>query len=161
MLKREEKEMQTDNNSIVVSVIYIMVAVGLTVWLARTLFHSGTAFLRDVFEGKPELADALNRLLVTGFYMLSLGYALYILRASRQQDGFQAVQFLVNRLAMLLVTLALIHFVNVAVFWKIRTRREQRSMPRPVAPQARISRPSTGYSAPAAPQAPPTPPTGS
>jgi uncharacterized membrane protein len=153
--------MQTDNNSIIVSVIYVMVAVGLTIWLARTLFHSGTAFLHDVFEGKPELADALNRLLVTGFYMLSLGYALYILRASRQQDGFQATQFLVNRLAILLVTLALIHFVNVAVFWKIRTRREQRTMPRPVSPQARISRPSTGYAAQHAPRTPPAPPTGS
>jgi len=127
-----------NSNAIVVIVLYVGVAVGLTVWLARTLFRSGTAFLHDVFIDKPELADSVNRLLVVGFYMLNLGYALFILRAVRDLDGFQATQFLVNRLALLLVSLAGIHFVNVAVFWRIRTHREQRHLPNPVAPQARL-----------------------
>jgi hypothetical protein len=121
-----------NGNIVVVYTIYIAVALGLTVWLARTLFHNGTAFLDDVFEGKPELASAVNHLLVVGFYMLNLGYALFILRASRGMDGFATVQFLVNRLALLLVTLAAFHFVNVAVFWRIRTHREQRNLPTPV-----------------------------
>jgi hypothetical protein len=125
----------TNVNAVVVSVIYVGVAVGITVWLAKTLFHNGAAFLHDVFVGKPELAEAVNRLLVTGFYMLSLGYSLFILRASRGYDGFAAVQFLVNRLALMLVSLAAIHFVNVFVFWRIRARREQRHMPTPVAAQ--------------------------
>jgi hypothetical protein len=125
----------TNGNSIIVSIIYVAVAVGLTIWLAQTLFRSGTAFLHDVFADKPELADALNRLLVVGFYMLSLGYALYILRASRQLDGFEATQFLVNRFALLLVSLAVLHFVNVTVFWRIRTHREQRNLPTPVSSQ--------------------------
>jgi hypothetical protein len=46
------------------------------------------------------------------------------------------MQFLVNRLALLLVSLAAIHFVNVLVFWRIRARRELRQMPSPVSPQA-------------------------
>lgn len=137
--------MGTDGKAILVYVIYVGVAVGLTAWLARTLFKSGTAFLHDVFVGKPELAEAVNRLLVVGFYMLNLGYALYILRASRGLDGFAAVQFLVNRLALLLVSLAAFHFSNVLVFWRIRGRREQRHLPTPVAPQALMpSAPASG-----------------
>ena len=127
--------MRRDDNTILAMTAYVVVAVGLTVWLARTLFRNGAAFLLDVFEDKPELAGAVNRLLVTGFYMLNLGYAFFILRASRGYDGFEATQFLVNRLAILLVTLAGIHFVNVLVFWRIRARREQRHLPTPVAPQ--------------------------
>ena len=114
--------------------VYAAVAVALTAWLARTLFRSGTAFLHDVFEDRPALAEALNRLLVVGFYMLNLGYALYILRAGKGLSGFEAVQFLVNRLAILLVTLGVIHFANVFVFWRIRARREQRQLPPPVVP---------------------------
>lgn len=129
-----------NGNTILVYVIYVVVAIGLTVWLARTLFRSGTAFLHDVFSEKPELADAVNRLLVVGFYMLNLGYALFILRASRGLDGFEAVQFLVNRLAILLVSLAGLHFVNVIVFWRIRAHREQRDLPTPVAPQMVVPR---------------------
>ena len=130
--------MKTNGNAIAVYAVYIVVAVGLTAWLARTLFRHGTAFLHDVFADKPELADAVNRLLVVGFYMLNLGYALYILRASRGLDAFAAIQFLVNRLALLLVTLAGLHFVNVFVFWRIRARREQRHMHAPIAHQLMV-----------------------
>jgi hypothetical protein len=133
--------MRGDANAIVVYVFYAVVALALTAWLARTLFRSGTAFLHDVFAEKPKLADAVNRLLVVGFYMLNLGYALYILRASRGLDAFEAVQFLVNRLAILLVSLAILHFLNVFVFWRIRARREQRQLPPPVAPQVVIPPP--------------------
>jgi len=128
----------TDENVIVVYVIYVAIAATLTIWLARTLFHNGTAFLHDVFEERPELADAVNRLLVVGFFMLNLGYALYLLRASRGLDAFEATQFLVNRLAILLVTLAGMHFLNVFVFWRIRARREQRTLPFPIAPQVLV-----------------------
>jgi hypothetical protein len=127
-----------DTTIYLVYAVYVIVAVGLTAWLARTLFGSGTAFLHDVFVDKPELADAVNRLLVVGFYMLNLGYALFILRASEGLTGFAAIQFLVNRLALLLVTLAGIHFLNVFVFWRIRAHREQRHLPTPVAPQALV-----------------------
>jgi hypothetical protein len=133
--------MEGDGNAITVYAVYVVVAVSLTAWLARTLFRNGTAFLHDVFADRPKLADAVNRLLVVGFYMLNLGYALYILRASRGLDAFEAVQFLVNRLAILLVSLAVLHFINVFVFWRIRARREQREMPPPVAPQVLIPPP--------------------
>jgi hypothetical protein len=133
--------MSSNVYSIGVYVIYAIVAVGLTAWLARTLFRNGAAFLYDVFEDRPALAEAVNRLLVVGFYMLNLGYALYILRAGRGLGGFDAIQYLVNRLAILLGTLGLIHFVNVLVFWRIRSHRELRQLPPPVAPHLLLPTP--------------------
>jgi len=123
---------------ILVYLVYAAVAVGLTIWLARTLFRSGAVFLQDVFSDRPGLAEAINRLLVTGFYMLNLGYALYIIRTESSLDAFGAVRTLVNRLALLLVTLAVIHFVNVLVFWKLRARGEERRLPPPIAPQVMV-----------------------
>jgi hypothetical protein len=152
--RKRRPPMRGDAYAIGVYGVYAAVAVGLTAWLARTLFRSGTAFLHDVFEDRPALADALNRLLVVGFYMLNLGYALFILRAGRGLQAFEAVQFLVNRLAILLGTLGLIHFVNVFVFWRIRAHREQRHFPPPVAPQMVIP-PGAGSSAPPVPPVPP------
>ncbi len=151
--------MNGDQYLILVYLTYAAVAVGLTTWLARTLAKNGAVFLHDVFDDKPGLAEAVNRLLVVGFYMLNLGYAFYVLRARRGLDGIEAVQFLVNRLALLLVTLALIHFVNVLVFWRIRGRGEQRHMPPPVAPQMIIPAPPPPVSKSRRPVAPPALPT--
>jgi hypothetical protein len=134
--------MTGNGNVIAVYMAYMAVAIGLTAWLAHTLSSNGAVFLHDVFKDRPGLADAVNRLLVVGFYMLNLGYAFYILRAGDTGlDAFASVQYLVNRLAILLVTLAVIHFVNVLVFWKIRGRGEQRQLPLPVAPQVRVAPP--------------------
>ena len=55
--------MHGDGYAIAVYVGYALVALGLTAWLARTLFRNGAAFLYDVFEDRPALAEAVNRLL--------------------------------------------------------------------------------------------------
>src|SRR5947208_14439048 len=120
--------------SIGVYVTYAVVALGLTAWLARTLFRNGAVFLHDVFADRPGLADAVNRLLVTGFYMFNLGYGLWVLKASRGLDAFGAVQLFVRRLALLLLVLAVMHLINVFVFWMIRQSRERRTLPPPIAP---------------------------
>jgi hypothetical protein len=39
-------------------------SIGLTFFLARTLFRNGAVFLQSLFHGNPELARAVNVLLV-------------------------------------------------------------------------------------------------
>lgn len=127
--------MSADVYGMTVYLVYTALAVALTVWLARTLFESGGLFLESVFEDQADLAEAVNRLLVTGFYMLNLGYALWLIRSEAHATAFAAVQFLVNRFAVLLLTLGAIHFVNVYVFWRIRRGGEERRT-LPLAPRA-------------------------
>ena len=55
-------------------VVYLLVTVPLTIWVATTLSRNGRVFLADVFAGDDGLADAVNRLLVVGFYLLNLGF---------------------------------------------------------------------------------------
>lgn len=100
--------------------IYSAAAIGLTAILARTLFANGAVFLADVFEDKPGMAKAVNQLLVVGFYMLNLGYAFLIFQTNGSNTGLEATENLVTKLGLLLVSLGVIHFVNMAVFWKIK-----------------------------------------
>lgn len=120
---------------------YAVVAVGLVFWLARTLFDNGEVFLEDVFQDNPRLAAAVNRLLVTGFYMANLGYAAILLRSENAETGVEAVEILATKLGVLLLTLAALHFVNVYVFHRIRRRATAAHMPPPVAPQAFVPPP--------------------
>ncbi len=124
-----------------VYLIYGAVSIGLTVWLARTLYRNGDVFLIDVFEDRPHIAQAINRLLVVGFYMFNLGYALLILREPAVATAEQAFEVLVSKLGILLVSLGVIHFVNMLVFYKIRRRTQLDSAPPPVHPQVLLPPP--------------------
>ena len=127
---------------VAVYVIYGLAAIGLTVWLARTLFRNGAVFLEDVFEDRPGMAEAVNRLLVVGFYMLNLGYAFLIFESARRPaDALGASELLVNKLGILLVSLGVIHFFNIIIFWRIRNRSSRRIPPIP--PQAILTGDST------------------
>ena len=55
--------------------VYLILTVILTVWVARTLFRNGKVFLIDIFHGNEELAKAVNNLLLVGFYLVNIGYA--------------------------------------------------------------------------------------
>jgi len=128
-----------DSNLVWVYAVYAACAVTLTVWLAITLYRNGAVFLEEVFDRK-EIAVAVNRLLVTGFFMVNLGYAMFLIETnSPTASTADAVQLLVRKLGILLLTLAAVHFVNVYVFWKLRRRNEVRHLPPPVAPQRHVT----------------------
>ena len=127
-----------------VYVTYAALAVGLTVYLARTLFRTGTVFLEDVFHDK-RMADSVNRLLVIGFYMLNLGYALMTLRAYEAGTPVAAIETLASKLGTLLLTLGVVHFGNLYLFHRIRRRAQVAVLPPPVAPQLRVQLPEPAY----------------
>ena len=129
------------NYLVPIYVIYSVISVGLVVWLAHTLFKNGEVFLEDVFEDNPRLAKAVNHLLVVGFYMANLGYAALLLQTNAASDGVTAVELLVRKLGVLLVSLAVLHFANMYVFYRIRRRATASVLPPPVAPQVRVPTP--------------------
>jgi hypothetical protein len=60
--------MYNNETTIVVSyLVYLLISVTLTVWVARTLHKRGAIFLVDAFQGNAELAASVNHLLVVGF----------------------------------------------------------------------------------------------
>lgn len=100
--------------------LYSVAALAMTSLLARTLFKNGAIFLSAVFDDNPTMGKAINQLLVTGFYMLNLGYAFLLFKTNAADSAVEATENLVGRLGLLLVSLGIMHFVNMIVFWKIK-----------------------------------------
>ena len=134
-----------DGYLVPVYLAYGVASVALTVWLARTLFKNGAVFLRDVFADKPELAEAVNRLLVVGFYLLNLGYACLLLRADPAPTAVAAIETLAGKLGALLVSLGVMHFFNMFLFHKIRRRAQIANLPPPVAHHYRMPAPGVAH----------------
>jgi hypothetical protein len=123
----------------VVYAAYAVVSVTLTVWLARTLFKNGAVFLDEVFEDNPKMAEAVNRLLVVGFYLLNLGYACLLLKANGSPTVIEAIETLARKLGLLLLSLGGMHFFNLYLFHRIRRRAHLTRLPPPVAPSLNLA----------------------
>jgi hypothetical protein len=118
------------NPLLLVYLPYAAVAVTLTIWLARALGRHGEVFLRDVFPGRAELAGAINQLLVIGFYLVNLGWALLLLRANglRVDGAVGAIELLTSRLGTLLLLLGAAHLMNLYVFHRVRRGAERTAL---------------------------------
>ena len=113
-------------------VIYLLVAVPLTIWVARTLSRNGRIFLVDVFHGNEDFADAVNRLLVVGFYLVNLGFVTLFLRADKVVvDARGVFDQLSVKLGFVMLVLGGLHLTNVWIFNKIRNRSQVHGMATP------------------------------
>ena len=103
--------------------VYLGVSVMLTMWVARTLSKSGRVFLVDAFHGNAGLADAVNHLLVVGFYLINVGYVALAMKYGEKPLGVQAsFEFLSTKVGMVLLILGSMHFFNLAVLSAMRRR---------------------------------------
>ena len=130
------------NNIIVVTyVVYLLISVALTIWVARTLHKRGAIFLVDAFQGNSELAASVNHLLVVGFDLINIGYVSLALKTGATiLTSRAAIELLSDKVGMVLLILGGMHFFNLFVFSRIRRNaqglRRPLPPPPPVAPNA-------------------------
>jgi len=109
--------------AVVTYVIYLAISVSLTVATGLTLSRSGRVFLRDVFGGDQALAEAVSRLLVVGFYLLTLGFVVLAMRPAGQITSVsQAAGVLSVKIGEVLLVLGALHLMNFVIFRRIRRR---------------------------------------
>lgn len=123
------------NDTVLTYGIYLLIALPLTIWVARNLFRNGRIFLVDCFHGNEGLADSVNQLLVMGFYLVNFGFVSLYLKLGTTVDGVQGVfEALSVKLGIVLLVLGGMHFFNLLVFTKMRKRATWDLAPPPLPP---------------------------
>lgn len=118
------------NYFILTYAIYLAVSITITVWVARVLFKNGRIFLVDIFQGNTELADSVNKLLVVGFYLINIGYISLALKEAGSIPTLQVVvEILSYKVGWIILILGGMHFLNLFVFFKLRSRSRQHLKP--------------------------------
>jgi len=108
--------------------LYLFLSAALTFVTGRTLDRSGRAFLAEWFGGNDALARAVSRLLILGFYLLSLGYVVLSMRtAGNVGTAAQVMQLLSVKIGEFLLVLGALPLVILAVFARIRRRGKARA----------------------------------
>ncbi len=111
------------NNIIILYSFYLLITICVTVWVARTLFRNGKLFLIDIFHGDKDLAQAVNNLLLVGFYLINIGYAVYTLRViSEVNTARLVIEVLSLKIGAIILILGCMHFLNMFIFFRLRKR---------------------------------------
>ena len=114
------------NYIIITYSFYLAITIALTVWVARTLFKNGKVFLIDIFHGNKELADSVNNLLLVGFYLINIGYAVYTLQVTHGIANVQEViESLSLKIGLIILILGAMHFFNLYIFFMLRKKAKQ------------------------------------
>ena len=132
--------------------IYLPLALGLTLYVARTLFTNGRIFMLDIFKGKEDIANATNKLFEVGFYLLNMGFALLILRIDQGESSVydpelevqvpvitraldtnqEMVEALASKVGGFAIYLGVMLFLNMYLFFRGRKKSRQSLMAQPV-----------------------------
>jgi hypothetical protein len=119
--------------------IYLIISINLTIWVARTLHKRGAIFLVDAFAGNVELAASVNHLLVVGFYLINIGFVCLALKSNALIANWRGVvEMLGDKLGFVLLILGGMHFFNLYVFSRVRQHSLARRLA-PVPPDAVLS----------------------
>ena len=111
------------NTTVICYVIYLTISIALTIWVAHTLHRNGRVFLLQAFRGREDMADAVNHLLVVGFYLIHIGFVVLALRFGKKPDTAQeAFEFVSTKLGLILLILGVMHFFNMFNFDKMRRK---------------------------------------
>jgi len=129
------------NDTVITYTLYLILAVTMTVWVARTLHKNGRIFLVDCFRGNTDLADSVNHLLVVGFYLVNIGFVSLYLKTTEEITGTRGVfEVLSDKMGVVLLMLGGMHFFNLYVFTKMRRRGTLAHLPPPVPPMNRVTK---------------------
>lgn len=107
------------NLIVIAYLVYLPVVVLLTFYVAHSLFRNSLVYMKDIFNGRDEIAVATNTLFKIGFYLLNLGFGLYILEITRHLETPQvAIEALSVKIGGFSIYLGVMLFLNLYLFFR-------------------------------------------
>ncbi|TWI81564.1 hypothetical protein IQ13_2582 [Lacibacter cauensis] len=106
-------------------IIYLLLTYFITVHVGLRFYRNGRIYILGLLEGNEALTDFINKLLLVGYYLLNLGYAALMIQLWTTVVTwlalFESIFIMTGRI---MLTLALIHFMNMLVIYLIRKRQQ-------------------------------------
>ena len=101
--------------------IYLVVSIGMTIYVAQSLKQNGRVFLLRTFKEDEVVTDSITNLLVIGFYLINIGWVLLWTKFGyKPHSPEMAIEFITTKVGCVLLILGAMHFLNLRIFRKIQ-----------------------------------------
>ena len=94
--------------------VYLVLSIAMTIWVARTLSRNGEVFLIKCFGQDEALAKSTNHLLVVGFYLINIGFIGVRLNGWSSADALRdMIPYIGSKIGLSILILGAMHFFNM------------------------------------------------
>jgi len=108
--------LQMQNLNIIAYIIYLLVSFYVTIKVGWMCYQNGRVYLEDIFGHHPSWVTPINKLLLTGYYLINLGYIAFNLNDWENiTTPLMMTDVLILKLGFLLVVLGALHYFNIWV----------------------------------------------
>ena len=115
--------------------LFFPAMVGIAVYVAQVCHRNGRVWMLRIFDNEATFVDAVNNILRTGCYVVNAGYIAIVLSLWETVTTVpEMLGLLSGRIALILFTLAGLHYQNIAVLmiWaRIKHRKAQAELTAP------------------------------
>jgi uncharacterized membrane protein len=117
-----------ENTNIVIGyLIYLPIVISLTIFVSKSLFKNGRIFMIDIFKGNEEIALATNKLFEIGFYLINIGFALFIMKlyyySTTLELSYQRLMEMLSvKIGGFTIYLGIMLFLNLFLFFRGRRK---------------------------------------
>lgn len=96
-------------------IFYLIITYVITVHVGLIFYRNGEIFILGLLHNDKKLTEFINRILLTGYYLLNLGYAALMIRFWKTITTWTEMLTSIGTMTgMIMLTLAVIHFLNMA-----------------------------------------------
>jgi hypothetical protein len=103
--------------------IYLFITYLITVHVGLRFYRNGRVYILRLLQGDEKMTDSINHILLIGYYLLNLGYAALMISTWKTiLTWTELVGSICSMTGKIMLTLAIIHFINMTVIYVISRR---------------------------------------
>jgi hypothetical protein len=102
--------------NLIAYIAYFFITYFITVHVGLQFYKNGRIYILELMQGDEKITDAINKLLLVGYYLLNIGYLAITLHGWKRINTLkELVDAISVRTGTIMLTLACIHFCNMAI----------------------------------------------
>lgn len=108
------------NYNILSYLVFSLISIYIIIWVGKLFHRNGRIFILSFFQQREEITDTTNNLLLTGYYLFNIGYAIIQISYWGEMENLMEVgNTVLQKTGLLLLLLAVLHYNNMLVIYLI------------------------------------------
>lgn len=107
------------NYNILTYIVFLSIIIYIILVVGKICYRNGNIYVLNLLQGHEELCTTINKILLAGYYLVNIGYAVTTLAQWQEVTSFTGmIENIAAKTAFIIGVLSLLHYINIIVITK-------------------------------------------